>query len=112
MDGTICASKREGQTYAEVAPLPGAVEALQRLKAEGHYLIIYTARHMRTCEGNVALVIARQGKVLLDWLEQWRVPYDELLFGKPHADVFIDDKAFEFRNWSDVAPSLRERFNE
>ena len=25
-------------------------------------------------------------------LEKWGVKYHELLFGKPHADVFIDDK--------------------
>ena len=32
-------------------------------------------------------------------LEKWGVKYHELLFGKPHADVFIDDKAVSDTDW-------------
>ena len=32
-------------------------------------------------------------------LEKWGVKYQELLFGKPHADVFIDDKAVSDTDW-------------
>ena len=33
------------------------------LRAQGHELIVVTARHMATCEGNVGQVIKRIGKV-------------------------------------------------
>ena len=102
IDGVVCRLRKAGQTYAELEPIPGAVERLRSLKAAGHYLIFFTARHMKTCEGNVGMVIARQGKTLLDWLARHDVAYDEIHFGKPHADVYIDDNAFRFESWDKV----------
>jgi capsule biosynthesis phosphatase len=102
MDGVICELRRPDQTYASVQPLPGAVDKMKSLKQAGHYLILCTARHMATCNSNVGMVIARQGKTLLDWLSQHEIPYDELWFGKPHADVYIDDNAYRFTSWDAV----------
>lgn len=102
IDGVLCELRQPGQTYADVSPLPGAVEKMKALKAGGHYLILCTARHMATCNSNAGLVIARQGKTLLDWLAQHEIPYDELWFGKPHADVYIDDNAFRFTGWDAI----------
>ena len=104
LDGTICRLREGSQTYAEVEPLPGAVEKMKALKAAGHYLIILTARHMTTCGGNVGLVVARQGKTLFDWLARHEVPYDELWFGKPQAEIYIDDNGFRFQSWDEITP--------
>ena len=76
---------------------------MKALKASGHTLILLTARHMGTTGGNVGLVLARQGKVLFDWLARWEIPYDEIWFGKPQADVYLDDNGVRFTGWSDVA---------
>jgi hypothetical protein len=35
------------------------------------------------------------GSVTFDTLEKYKIPYDELYFGKPHADMYIDDKALD-----------------
>ena len=99
LDGTICELKKSGQSYADVKPLPGVQEKLEKWKAEGHDIVIYTARHMRTCEGNTGKVVARIGSLTLNWLEQHRIPYDEIVFGKPDGDVYIDDKALTFDSW-------------
>ena len=32
-------------------------------------------------------------------IETWNVSYDDLLFGKPEADVYIDDKANDIFGW-------------
>jgi capsule biosynthesis phosphatase len=103
LDGVICQLKGPGGNYAELDPVPGAVERLRELKQAGHYLIINTARHMKTCEGNVGKVIARQGAVTLNWLARHGIEYDEIHFGKPHADVYIDDNAFRFESWKAIA---------
>ena len=103
VDGVLCELRQPDQTYAELRPLPGAVEKTQALKSAGHYLILCTARHMVTCGSNVGLVVARQGKTLLDWLADNRIPYDELWFGKPHADVYLDDNGFRFTSWNEIA---------
>jgi len=103
LDGVVAELRKPGEQYADLAPVPGAVEKLKSLKAAGHYLILCTARHMKTCEGNVGLVVARQGRVTLDWLAKHGIPYDEMHFGKPHADIYLDDNAVRFNNWNEIA---------
>jgi len=103
LDGVVCRLREAGQTYSELEPVPGAIEKLRALKAAGHYIILSTARHMKTCEGNVGLVVARQGAVTLDWLKQHGVEYDEIHFGKPHAQIYIDDNALRFESWAAIA---------
>jgi capsule biosynthesis phosphatase len=103
IDGVVCELRRPDQTYADLSPLPGAVEKINALKQAGHYLILCTARHMATCNSNLGLVMARQGKTLLDWLATHNIPYDEIWFGKPHADVYLDDNGVRFNGWDAVA---------
>lgn len=106
LDGTICPIKGKGETYAGLIPHEGAVEKLKALKAEGHYLIIQTARNMATCESNLGKVMKNVGKVTLDWLERFEIPYDEIYFGKPNAELYIDDRAFRFDNWGGVTEEM------
>jgi capsule biosynthesis phosphatase len=103
LDGVICRLRRPGESYENLEPVEGALEKLRQLKASGHYIIIATARHMKTCEGNLGKVLARQGAVTLNWLAKYRVEYDEIHFGKPHAQVYIDDNAFRFTSWNEIA---------
>ena len=88
LDNTLC----EGP-YESARPLPGVKELLHRLKEEGHTIIIHTARGMNSSNGNIGKVISRLGKLTIDHLDEWDFPYDELVFGKPAADVYVDDKA-------------------
>jgi len=109
LDGTICPIKRPDQSYADLEPLPGAVERIRELRAAGHYIIIVTARHMATCEGNLGKVIRRIGKVTLDWLDKYGIEYDEMYFGKPNAEVYIDDRAIRFSDWTEITDGLLNR---
>ena len=103
LDGVLCHLRREGQTYRDVAPMPGAVEKLRALRAAGHVVILHTARHMKTTGGNTGLVVARIGAITLEWLAQHGLEYDEIYFGKPWADVYIDDNALRFASWDEIA---------
>ncbi|MFC5407318.1 HAD hydrolase family protein [Cohnella soli] len=100
LDGTICELKQENQSYSDVLPLPGAAETLRAWKEEGHTIIIHTARNMRTAGGNIGIAVANIGKTTLDWLEQYRIPYDEIVFGKPQGDLYIDDLGHRFQSWN------------
>ena len=69
---------------------------------QGHYIIFFTARSMgRFCgdpdDRQKAEDLMRD--LTEKQLEKWGVKYHELLFGKPHADVFIDDKAVSDTDW-------------
>ncbi|HIC99850.1 MAG TPA: capsular biosynthesis protein [Piscirickettsiaceae bacterium] len=102
LDGVISELKKEGESYYDVKPVKGAVEKIKKLKENGHYIIIYTARHMKTCNGNVAQVLAKVGGITLEWLNKYEIPYDEIVFGKPWADIYIDDNGFRFKTWDEI----------
>jgi capsule biosynthesis phosphatase len=104
LDGVICRLREPDESYADLEPVPEAVERLKTLRAAGHYIIIQTARHMKTCEGNVGRVLARQGYVTLAWLDRHGITYDEIHFGKPHADVYLDDNGVRFDSWAGIEP--------
>ena len=99
LDGTICYTRKQGESYLEVKPIPGAVKTLQRLKKEGHYIIIMTARNMATHSNNLGKIIANQAPIVFEWLKKHEIPYDEIHFGKPLADFYIDDKAIRLEDW-------------
>lgn len=105
LDGVVCRLKRPGEdtAYADLEPMPGSVDKLRALKAAGHTIILQTARHMKTCEGNVGKVLARQGAALFAWLARHEIEFDEIHFGKPYADVYIDDNGFRFTSWDAIA---------
>ena len=106
IDGTICTFKEEGQTYSDVIPLPGSVETIEELRKNGYYIILYTARHQKTCKGNEGKILARVGKKTIQWLEDNKIYYDEIHFTKPYADIYLDDKAMLFENWDKVKEEL------
>ena len=103
IDGVIAQLKKQGQSYADIEPVPGAVEKIHALRQAGHYIILYTARHMRTCDGDVGKIVARQGRITLNWLDHHGIEMDEIYFGKPYADVYLDDKAVRFKGWETIA---------
>lgn len=103
LDGVICRLKQQGESYADLLPVEGAVEKLRALREHGHTIIIHTARHMKTCSGNPSAAVAKIGRTTLDWLDLHGVPYDEIQFGKPWADVYLDDNAVRFSGWGAVA---------
>lgn len=95
VDGTICPIKRRDQTYDDLLPISEMIDAIKSYKADGFYIILYTARNMRTHDGNIGLIMANTAKQLLNWLDKHRVPYDEIFFGKPwpgRGGFYVDDK--------------------
>ena len=107
IDGVICELRRDGEQYSELEPIRGAVEAIRDLRKSGHFIILYTARHMKTTQANVGAVIAKHGKVTLDWLDRHQVEYDEIYFGKPYADIYIDDLAKRFTSWGVILKEIQ-----
>lgn len=101
LDGTICEIKNNNETYLDVKPINEVIEKIRFLKSQNWFIVISTARHMVTCGGNVDLVKDRIGNQTIDWLLKHNVPYDEIQFGKPYGEYYVDDKALspqEFLN--------------
>ncbi len=96
IDGTLCETKKEGQQYIDVLPKENILKKLREYKESGFYIILQSARQMRTFEGNVGRINAVTGKELFAWLEKFDIPFDEIYLGKPwcgHQGFYVDDKA-------------------
>jgi capsule biosynthesis phosphatase len=96
IDGTLCREKGADESYAALMPVEPVLEMLRAYKQAGFYIILFTARNMRTFDGNVGRILARTGPVLMEWLTRHDVPFDELHFGKPWQGAggfYVDDKA-------------------
>lgn len=82
IDKTICTHEKD---YADASPFLEVIDRFNRLYEEGNRIVYFTSRGTET---------------KIDWrklteiqLKNWGVKYHELLFGKPSADYYIDDKS-------------------
>lgn len=76
--------------FSTVKPIERNIQLVRELKASGHYIIISTSRLMLEKQGNVGAVIAACGNSTLKSMEDLKIPYDEIHFGQPNADLYID----------------------
>lgn len=104
LDNTLVTYPTIPNDYESVEPIIETINYLKKLKENGHRIIIYTARRMRTHSGNVGSVIADIGQTTIKTLEKFGIPYDELYFGKPYAHFYIDDLMIDPK--SDLNKSL------
>ena len=95
LDETLVSKPVVDGDYSTCLPIQKNIDLCNYLKRMNNHIIIHTARRMKTHGGNVGAIIADVGKVTIDTLQRFGVLYDELLFGKPYADVYIDDKAVD-----------------
>lgn len=107
IDGTLCPIKEKDQEYIDLVPYPEMVEKLKEYKAGGAKIVLFTSRNMNSYGGNIGLINANTAKVLLQWLDKWEIPYDEIIYGKPwpgKRGFYVDDRAVrpdEFLKYSE-----------
>lgn len=89
IDGTLC-TNTEGR-YELAEPYPQVIARVNELHAAGHRIVLYTARGSTTG---------------IDWREftqqqlaGWDVRFHALVFGKPQADVYVDDRGLNVKDW-------------
>jgi len=93
LDNTLVTFPRIKGDYTTVEPIVENIRFLRYLKQFQNTIIIHTARRMQTCQGNIGKVMCDIGKITFETLAKFDIPFDEIYFGKPHADVYIDDLA-------------------
>ena len=111
LDGTLCEtlSDPDGHNvrYWESTPYPYMIEQVNKLYDEGDYIIYFTARAMGRFSDQPHSIASVKAEAVLfeltqEQLKEWGCKYHELIMGKPHADLFIDDKGINsdefFRN--------------
>lgn len=98
LDNTLVTFPIITNDYSSVKPIEKNINFLKYLKKIGNTIIIYTARRMKTHNGNIGKINADIAKITFETLEKFDIPFDEIYFGKPQADFYIDDLAINCFN--------------
>jgi len=101
IDKTICESPK-GKDYSKCEPIEPVCKKLREENNKGTYIILYTSRNVRTFKGNIGLINKYTNPVLLEWLQNNDIPYDEIYFNKPwgFGDLnYIDDKFLSIKEF-------------
>lgn len=95
IDGTICPVKGHDEDYEDLIPFPDILEKINYYHDNGARIVLFTSRNMRTYGGNLGLINKYTAAVLTKWLEKWKIPYDEIIYGKPwpgEKGFYVDDR--------------------
>ena len=95
IDGTLCPIKQKEEKYEDIVPYKDMVEKIRYYKDNGAKIVLFTSRNMNSYNGNIGKINKNTARILLDWLDKWNIPYDEIIYGKPwpgHKGFYIDDR--------------------
>jgi capsule biosynthesis phosphatase len=107
LDETISV-KLDGKGYECASPQFDVISRMREYRSLGFQICIFTARNMRTYEGNIGMINLHTLPVIIDWLSKYDVPYDEILVGKPwcgHNGFYVDDRAVRPDEFVTLSPS-------
>jgi len=89
IDGTVC-TNTDGE-YHKAKPFIDVINRINLLYDAGNKIIFFTARGTTT--GKDWSLLTKQQ------LDSWGVKYHELILNKPEADLFIDDKGVNIKDY-------------
>lgn len=95
IDGTLCPIKKKEERYEDLIPYHNMIERLRYYKNNGAKIVLFTSRNMNSYGENLGLINKHTARILLDWLDKWDIPYDEIIYGKPwpgHKGFYVDDR--------------------
>lgn len=75
------------------------VEFLKHRKRLGDYIIIFSSNGMNSNNNDIGKVYTKNYVRIFNLLKDNDVPFDELILGKPNADIYIDDKAIRYTKY-------------
>lgn len=89
LDDTICFT--ENRDFKNSKPYKEVVDKINKLHKKGWKIVICTARGAKSCK-TLKQREKKYREITENWLKKNKVKYDELMFGKPNADYYVDDK--------------------
>jgi len=86
LDNTLFTKPEIENDYTTVKPIFENINVLKYIKNNGHKIIIHTSRNLNNSSNQ------NIGKITFETLEKYEIPFDEIYFGKPNADFYIDSR--------------------
>jgi capsule biosynthesis phosphatase len=115
IDGTLCPIKKKDERYEDLVPYNEMIEKLRYYKENGAKIILYTSRNMNSYNGNIGLINKNTAVILQAWLEKWKIPYDEIVYGKVwpgHKGFYVDDRTVRPDEFLKLSPKELEKLCE
>lgn len=84
--------------YDHCNPYIGNINLVNSLYDDGYMIIIYTARGMSQFKGNIVDIYTHLYNRTNQQLNSWGLKYHQLVMGKIHYDVLVDDKVLNSLN--------------
>lgn len=97
-DGTICQKQKYGDGIITQEPHIGAKDVIEKLKNAGYRISVFTTRLNPKFGGDIEW----KKQQIINWLNKYEIPFDDVSNNKPEAVAYIDDRAIRFINWQDV----------
>jgi hypothetical protein len=92
IDGTICTKTDGDMDYRAATPFLERIHKVNELYDQGHTIIYFTARGMGRSKNNPSVAYEECYTITKHQLEVWGAKHHRLVMGKPYADVYLDDK--------------------
>ena len=89
IDGTICT--KTNSDYLNSKPIYNNIEVFNNLYEKGNEIHYWTSRGALSGKNWDELTICQ--------LDSWGVKYNSINMGKPHYDVWVDDKAYNAKHF-------------
>jgi capsule biosynthesis phosphatase len=94
LDTTISITKNGD--YKNSVPVMPVIEKMREYKELGYEIVIFSSRNMRTYNGDIGKINVHTLPIILDFLEKYSIPHDEVIVGKPwcgFGGMYVDDRA-------------------
>ena len=109
IDNTLCITRNND--YKSSKPIKKNISLVKKLHSKNYYIKIFTSRFMGRSNEKTKLAKKKGYEFTKKQLKNWNLKYDELIFGKPSYDLFIDDRALFFRkNWTSKLKNTLKKF--
>lgn len=93
-------STHSNRDYKNATPHVDVIRKINYLhEALNYHVTLYTSRGMISCNGDIEMIEKNNREILENWLKKNNVKYDSLLFGKPIADMYVDDKCMNVKEF-------------
>jgi capsule biosynthesis phosphatase len=106
IDDTITINSSSPDYATKIANL-NVINKINLYKQKGYEIILFSARNMKTYNGEISKINKFTLPILIEWLENNNVQYDGIIMGKPwcgEKGFYVDDKSIrpnEFVNLSE-----------
>lgn len=116
IDDVICTRPKNKETeginkYSYSQPVQKNINIINECYENGYYIRLYTARGMSQFNGDIFKIYDKLYLLTKNHLDEWGVKYHELIMGKIHYDLLVDDKAVninQITNIKDIKQFLGE----